>query len=526
MKSARIGIVIIVVISIAFYYQGMTLFYEIPCTVIAVARTRRGIPVVYRIIFLLLRLTLRIAFVLLHAQHAQDSEENSCLCCHFLSLVEHDPLVMHYKQIFHVLNFSLLPEPRTGPKGNSPEVYAKAFLVMIEEGIESSEKLRQFLVRHPALVVFLGFQLKGISHELPFGFHIEETVPSARHLRRKLQEFQNSHLKLLLYDTIIRLQKLELLDGIAAMDTKEILAYVKENNPKQYVKDRFNKDNIPCGDKTCALGAKPSSNKDANGKKKARYFWGYKSGAIFSQTEHGLVCLSECTSPAAKADVMFFFPLIIPLALLGIDVKVFLADAAFDAWYVYAAIDILDAKAYIPINTRGHEILKQEFGPNGRPVCQRGLEMDNGGKWFDKQKGYHRQKATCPMVNPTTGKRKKKHENTDCEILNTKPKGCTRVINLDDPDNLRFAIDRQSREFKDTYKQRTQAERGFSILKNYGIETPIQRNVDSVSNLATLAYCLMNAKVIVKAEKELTCQSDLSQNHTLLSQNHTLQKLE
>ena len=512
MRSARIVIVFVVVISIAFHYQGMTLFCEIPCTVTAVAKTRQGIPVIYRVIFLLLRLTLRIAFVLFHAQ---DSEENSCLCCHFLSLVEHDPLVMHYRQIFHVLDFSLLPEPRTGPKGNSPEVYAKTFLVMIEERIKSSEKLRQFLVRHPALVVFLGFQLKGVSQDLPFGFHIEKTVPSARHLRRKLQEFQNSHLKLLLYDTIIRLQKLELLNSIAAMDTKEILAHVKENNPKQYVKDRYKKDNIPCGDKTCALGAKPSSNKDANGKKKPRYFWGYKSGAIFSQTKHGLVCLSECTSPAAKADVRFFFPLILPLVLLGIDVKVFLADAAFDAWYVYAAIDILDAKAYIPINTRGHKILKQEFGPNGRPVCQKGLEMDNGGKWFDKQKGYHRQKAICPLVNPTTGKRKKKHENTDCETLKSKPKGCTRVINLDDPDNLRFAIDRQSREFKDTYKQRTQAERGFSILKNYGIETPIQRNVSSVSNLATLAYCLMNAMVIMKAEKELTCQSALPQNHTL-----------
>ncbi len=89
------------------------------------------------------------------------------------------------------------------------------------------------------------------------------------------------------------------------------------------------------------------------------------------------------------------------------------------------------------------------------------------------------------------------------------------VINLDDPDNLRFAIDRQSREFKGVYKQRTQAERGFSILKSYGIETPIQRNINSVSNLATLAYCLMNAKVIMKAEEQLTHQSALPQSHTL-----------
>ncbi|MFC1716189.1 hypothetical protein ACFL6S_21130, partial [Candidatus Poribacteria bacterium] len=171
MKSARISIVVVVAISIAFHCQGMTLFCEIPCTVTAVAKTRQGIPVIYRVIFLLFRLTLRIAFVLFHAQ---DSKENSCLCYHFLSLVEHDPLVLHYKQVFHVLDFSLLPEPRTGPKGNSPEVYAKVFLVMIEQGIKSSGKLRQFLVRHPALVVFLGFQLKGISHDLPFGFDVQE----------------------------------------------------------------------------------------------------------------------------------------------------------------------------------------------------------------------------------------------------------------------------------------------------------------------------------------------------------------
>jgi hypothetical protein len=512
MKSARIGIVFVVVISISFYYQEITPFLEIPYAVTGISKKREGVPVVYKVIFFLLRIALRVVFIF---HHSQDTKENPCHCCHFRSFVGNDPIVLHYKQIFDVFDFSLLPEAKTGLKGNSPEVYAKVFLVMIEEGIKSSEKLRQFLVRHPALVVFLGFQLKGFSDDLPFGFHIEETVPCARHLRRKLQEFQNSHLKLLLYDTIHSIQEVELLNGITAMDTKEILAFVKENNPKQYVKDRFKKDKIPPGDKTCALGAKPSSNKDGNGKKKPRYFWGYKSGAIFSQTEYGLVCLSENTSPGAKADVKFFFPLLLPLVLLGIDVKVFLADAAFDAWYVYAAIDILDAKAYIPINTRGHDILKQEFGPNGRPVCQKGLEMDNGGKWFDKQKGYHRQKATCPLVNPRTGKRKKKHENVDCQILNSKPKGCTRVINLDDPDNLRFAIDRQSKEFKDTYKQRTQAERGFSILKHYGIETPIQRNINSVSNLATLAYCLMNAKVIMKAEKDLASQSALPQNHTL-----------
>ena len=117
-------------------------------------------------------------------------------------------------QIFHVFDFSILPEAKKGPAGNSLEVYAKVFLVMVEEKIKSSEELRRFLLKHPALVIFLGLKLKGISPDLPFGFHIEKTVPSARHIRRKLQETNNSHLKLLLYDTIHNIQKLELLNEI------------------------------------------------------------------------------------------------------------------------------------------------------------------------------------------------------------------------------------------------------------------------------------------------------------------------
>lgn len=117
MKSARIGIVFVVVISISFCYQEITPFLEIPYTVTGISRRREGIPVVYKVIFLLLRLALRVAFIF-HHSHSQDSEESSCLCCHFRSFVEHDPIVLHYKQIFHVFDFSILPETKRGPVGN------------------------------------------------------------------------------------------------------------------------------------------------------------------------------------------------------------------------------------------------------------------------------------------------------------------------------------------------------------------------------------------------------------------------
>ena len=147
MKSARIGIVLVVVISISFCYQETTPFLEIPYTVTGISRRREEIPVVYKVIFLLLRLALQVALIF-HHSHSQDSEESPCLCCHFRSFVEHDPIVLHYKQIFDVFDFSILPEAKRGPAGNSLEVYAKVFLVMVEEGIKSSEELRRFLLKH------------------------------------------------------------------------------------------------------------------------------------------------------------------------------------------------------------------------------------------------------------------------------------------------------------------------------------------------------------------------------------------
>jgi len=41
-----------------------------------------------------------------------------------------------------------------------------------------------------------------------------------------------------------------------SLNTKHILTWVKENNPKAYVPDRFNKAKQPPGDPDCRLGCK------------------------------------------------------------------------------------------------------------------------------------------------------------------------------------------------------------------------------------------------------------------------------
>ena len=41
-----------------------------------------------------------------------------------------------------------------------------------------------------------------------------------------------------------------------SLDTKHILAFVKENNPKAYLEDRYDKTKQPAGDADCKLGCR------------------------------------------------------------------------------------------------------------------------------------------------------------------------------------------------------------------------------------------------------------------------------
>ena len=52
---------------------------------------------------------------------------------------------------------------------------------------------------------------------------------------------------------------------VIAGDTKHIIAWVKENNPKAYVKDRYDKTQPPTGDPDCKLGCKRRHKRGAAG---------------------------------------------------------------------------------------------------------------------------------------------------------------------------------------------------------------------------------------------------------------------
>ena len=425
-----------------------------------------------------------------------------------------DPVANEYEAFFALLNFEGVPErdeahPWPGNPPHPQRAYAKALLVRINEELKYATRLRNFLVKHPALVLCLGFR-PVIDPTKPFGFDVERTVPSARHFRRKLQTFENSHLQSILAGTVTDLEnEIPDLGESVAMDVKHIYAWVKENNPRQYVKERFNPERQPSGDPDCKLGVKESHNQghsnapeqetgssDSSKKTEEKeYLWGYGSGvAVARHKIHGEFVLSEYTQTFNRHDITYYFPLIgSARARLRQPMRRFSADAAYDAWYVYEDIHNNGGKAYIAFNDHGFGY--PLFGPNGHPLCPDGREMVGSYQYFDQTRGYHAQVERCPLLFGTPAP-----EET-CRIQHpqfAKGVGCVKYRNLELGARLRVELDRQSEEYDTAYDDRTAPERINSQAKELGIEPPKLRRMSSVRNHNTLVYIVINARGLAR----------------------------
>lgn len=183
-------------------------------------------------------------------------------------------------------------------RGTIPRsAYVGAYLVKIDQEISTMGKLRRFLLDHPALIWALGFPLEG-EKRLSGRFDPEASVPSQRYLSQRLSTMPNEILQQLLAGSVHRIGSLlpaEVNFGrTVSLDTKHILAWVKENNPKQFIKEgRYDKTKQPKGDRDCKLGCKRRRNvtpttegKPAEGKKTiGEFYWGYASGVVATKVE-------------------------------------------------------------------------------------------------------------------------------------------------------------------------------------------------------------------------------------------------
>jgi hypothetical protein len=384
-------------------------------------------------------------------------------------------------------------QPWPGSQPHPEKAYVKALLVKKCEKFDYITDLRRFLVKHPLLVLELGFHPVKDDAQ-PYGFDVEETVPCDRWLRHKQQVMDNDILQALFKATVHDLQaEIPELGDTPVIDTKHIYAWVKENNPREFVTNRYDPEKQPTGDPDCRLGVKRSKNQDdetgEQTKVEKEYLWGYGTGIMAAtHPQYGDVVLAEYTLPFNEADSTYFAPLYGRLVeTIGFRPRFFAADAAFDAWHIYQPFAELGGMAAIPLNLRGHP--QPKLGPNGFHLCPQGLEMAPSYE-YNHPKGYRAQILRCPRLFPMKTAHSCNHKQF------AKGVGCVKHINIEAGGWMRIRVDRHSDEYKQLYRQRTASERINSQAKDYGIERPKVRNGHSVVNLNTLTYIVINARAL------------------------------
>ncbi len=394
---------------------------------------------------------------------------------------------------------------------------AAAELIRLEQGLPTMGDLHLFLVEHPGFIPLLGFNLVPAPNH-PLHFNARASLPTVRHLTQMLRHIPNASLKFLLADSV-RLILAELTarqvssPQCISLDTKHILAWVKENNRKAYIKERYNKNHQPVGDPDCRLGCKRKRNSAppdgtptrnpvaASGHKVGEFYWGYASGTVVAKIpELGEFVIAELTQPFDQADQTYFFPLMRQAEdHLGYRPWFGALDAAFDAWYVYAYFcrdsDPAHGMAAVPFVAKGgYAEGSRQFDPTGLPLCRAGLAMRLYCAFTDRTScliEHERGTYICPLVDGV-------HRRLPCPIhcKQSKHGGCTAMMPTSIGARLRYQLDRKSDLYTSIYRQRTADERINAQALALGIERPHLRNGAAIANRNTLIYTLINLRFL------------------------------
>ncbi len=296
-----------------------------------------------------------------------------------------------------------------------------------------------------------------------------------------------------------------------SLDTKHIIAWVKENNPKAYIDGkRYDKNQQPAGDPDCKLGCKRRKNQRSKKEQtphptpaanpvpadkipvgEAEFYWGYGSGVVATKVpDWGEFVIAELTQTFDHADVSYFFPLMAEIERrLGFRPKFGAMDAAFDAFYIYDYFHNSGGFAAIPLVEKGRG-MSRIFDPNGLPLCPANLAMPLKMTYRDRTSliiEYDRGEYVCPLFFPTP-------TNQPCPVNDEhwNKGGCATTLATSPGARIRHTLDRNSDAYKLIYRQRTADERVNSQAVAFGIERPKLRNADSIRNLNTLIYVLIN----------------------------------
>jgi hypothetical protein len=445
---------------------------------------------------------------------------------HLPACVTTAPTIMRCLELLSPLDWGHFPERNLDRNWGQATVpyaaLAAAELIRLNEGLPSMAHLWRLVLEHPGFIWLLGFPIQ-LAPETELGFNALGSLPTERHLTQMLRRMPNPALQFLLADTV-RLILAELAAHHAppidcvSLDTKHIIAWVKENNPKAYVPDRYNKNKQPAGDPDCRLGCKRRHNRatppatptrnpvPAATLKVGEYYWGYGSGVVVAKVPTwGEFVIAELTQPFDQGDVTYFFPLMTQVEeRLGSRPRYGTFDAAFDAWYIYAYFYRANQPdfgfAAVPFSEKGgYRADGRQFDPAGLPLCQAGLAMPLQFTFTDRTTciiEHERSKYVCPLQFPALTRRA-------CPVRhrNWKRGGCTAVMPTSIGARLRYTLDRDSELYKSLYRQRTAVERINAQAVALGIERPHLRNGTAIANQNTLIYILINLRFLQRLQR-------------------------
>jgi hypothetical protein len=443
--------------------------------------------------------------------------------------VAQDPVVQKYQALLGCLPWSTFPErpplrpagsPWPGPRPDPRAPCVAAFLVKLHEGKRYMADLREYLTDHPALVYYLGFpRIPDPTAE--DGFEPKVSVPDRRQLSRILRTLPNDALQFLLTASVDLLraslpehEQATFGDTIAG-DTQAILAWVKENNPKQYIKQgRLDKNCQPGGDPDCKLGVKsrhntppadedeqlPTPTTDAKAAKSLQVgvdiLWGYASGVVATRLpDKTEIVLAERTRPFNESDISHFFPLMEQTERrLGRRPKTGIWDAAFDAHYVYDYYHEAGGQAIVPL-VGGRPGSQRQFAADGAPLCAAGLGMVRLFVYQHRSAliPHEREKCGCPLLHPVASGQL-------CPIAEPHfgKGGCTTTLGSSPGVRLRHQLDRQSEEYKRLFRLRTMVERINGQAEDLLIIRPKLRSGRAIANRNTLTYVLINLRALMR----------------------------
>lgn len=448
------------------------------------------------------------------------------------------PVARRFLDLLGSLDWEHFPErnphqPFPGVKPVYRAAFVAAYLVKLEQNLRYMSDLRRFLVEHPALVWLFGFPLVPDPTQ-PWGFDANASLPTHRHFSRVLRTLPNSSLQFLL-DATVQLIRQTLPPTEAAAfadcvagDTKHILAWVKENNPKVSMSDRFDKTRQPAGDPDCRLGCKRKHNKGGSDEQTSsgvggdeppptptkegtpasraevgEYYWGYASGVIAAKVhDWGEFVLAEFTQTFDKGDATYFFPLMAQVERrLGRRPRYGAFDAAFDAHYIYDYFHEAGGYAVVPLAERGD--IARTFDPDGLPLCRAGLAMPLKGSFLCHSTAveHRRGRYACPLLWP---KPADPASAPVCPIADPHfdKGGCVVTMPVTIGARIRYQLDRECDEFKLRYNQRSADERINAQALELGIERPKLRNGAAIANQNTLIYVLINLRGLQRIHKK------------------------